>query len=72
MKKLNAEGLLCPMPVIRLQNEIKKMMSNEEIEIICTDPGTKHDIPTWCRLHKNTVLSITESMGKIIFLVRKD
>ena len=60
------------MPVIKLQNQMKKMEINQRIKIICTDPGTKHDIPTWCRLQRHSVIEIIEKDGKIIFLVNKN
>lgn len=72
--ELDCSQMLCPMPVIKLQNQIKKMAVNQSIKIICTDPGTLHDIPTWCRLHGHEILEIkkiTEPDRKIIFYIQK-
>lgn len=69
---IDATGMLCPMPVIKLQNQIKRMEKNQRVEIICTDPGVKHDIPTWCRLQKHSVIEMIEKDEKIIFLVQKN
>ncbi len=71
---LDCSQMLCPMPVIKLQNQIKKMAINQRIEITCTDPGTLHDIPTWCRLHNHEVLEIkkiSEPDRRIIFYIQK-
>lgn len=67
--ELDARRLLCPMPVIRLQNLVKQVTNKSLIHVICTDPGTLHDIPTWCRLYGHTVLSIEEKEDEIHFLV---
>jgi len=55
---LDCRRLLCPLPVIRLQDKVKQLPSGSQIEVTCTDPGTQHDIPTWCRLYGHKVLSI--------------
>jgi len=72
--ELDCSQMLCPMPVIKLQNQIKKMEINQGVKIICTDPGTLHDIPTWCRLHNHEILEIkkiAEPDRKIIFYIQK-
>jgi tRNA 2-thiouridine synthesizing protein A len=68
-QRLDARNLLCPMPVIRLQNAIRKCALGETLEVWCTDPGTKSDIPTWCRMNDHRVLSVTEVGFEIHFLI---
>ena len=70
--ELDARRLLCPMPVIRLQDCINRQPPGTRVEITCTDPGTLHDIPTWCRLNGHRVLATSEQQGDYIFLVHKD
>ena len=67
--ELDARRLLCPMPVIRLQNKIKTLTSGTQVLVLCTDPGTLHDIPTWCRLYGHKVLTIAETTDEIHFLI---
>jgi tRNA 2-thiouridine synthesizing protein A len=55
--QIDARRLLCPMPVIRLQNSIADIEPGQRVEITCTDPGVLHDIPTWCRINGHTVIS---------------
>jgi tRNA 2-thiouridine synthesizing protein A len=52
---VDARRLLCPMPVIRLQNAIGDATQGESVEIVCTDPGTQSDIPAWCRVHSHSL-----------------
>ena len=54
---LDARRLLCPMPLIRTQNAIKKLSVGEILEVVCTDPGTEYDIPTWCRMYGHKLLA---------------
>ncbi len=53
---LNARRLLCPMPVIRTQDAVKKLQIGEVLEVIGTDSGILQDIPAWCRINGHTVL----------------
>ncbi len=53
--QVDARRLLCPMPVIRLQEATYKAKTDDIIEIVCTDPGTLHDIPAWCRINGHTI-----------------
>lgn len=66
---VDARRLLCPMPVIRLQDAVKKASVSDEVEIICTDPGAMNDIPAWCRINKHKLLSSNSADGEFIFLV---
>ena len=70
--ELDARRLLCPMPVIRLQDCINQQPAGTRVRITCTDPGTLHDIPTWCRLNGHRVLDTSEQQDDYIFLVHKD
>jgi tRNA 2-thiouridine synthesizing protein A len=67
--EIDAKRLLCPMPVIRLQNAIKTLSQGAQIKIFCTDPGVLHDIPTWCRLYGHRVISVEETEEAINFLI---
>jgi tRNA 2-thiouridine synthesizing protein A len=69
--QVDARRLLCPMPVIRLQDAVNQAMIDDFIEITCTDPGVKNDIPAWCRINGHQLESITEVDNEIIICVRK-
>ena len=48
---LDTKGLLCPLPVIRLQEFVRHIEREMEIVVIATDPGVLADIPSWCRVN---------------------
>ncbi|MGB4497691.1 MAG: sulfurtransferase TusA family protein [Methylococcaceae bacterium] len=53
---LNARRLLCPLPVIRTQEMVKKLKTGDILEVISTDSGVLQDIPAWCRINGHKVL----------------
>ncbi len=64
---LNTKGLLCPLPVIRTQDQIKKMQPGETLLVSCTDPGTQQDIPSWCRVHQHKLAAAWEEADIFYF-----
>lgn len=67
---LDARNMLCPMPVIRTQEHIRRLSAGDEFEVIATDPGALQDIPAWCRVHGHEVLSTAENDADIIIRIR--
>jgi tRNA 2-thiouridine synthesizing protein A len=70
--EVDARRLLCPMPVIRLQDSIEPLAVGSIVKIVCTDPGVKNDIPAWCRINGHSVLDIEEMDDEILITVRKE
>lgn len=58
LETLDTRGLLCPLPVIRTQDRIRGLPAGTELEVIATDPGTRQDIPAWCRVHGHVLLEM--------------
>ena len=58
---LDARNLLCPLPVIRVQQRIGAMEHGDELLVLATDPGVLVDIPAWCRVHGHRILDTTET-----------
>lgn len=48
---LDTRGLLCPLPVIKTQNAIRKLQAGDLLTVLASDPGVLHDIPAWCRIN---------------------
>ncbi len=68
---LDVRRLLCPIPVIRLGEEIAKAQVNDKIQILASDLGVLHDIPAWCKIHGHKVLACNKKTDEIILLVEK-
>lgn len=67
---LDARNILCPLPVIRVQDRIAGLQAGSILEVICTDPGVVHDIPSWCRVNGHEVLNIHEADEQITLRIR--
>ena len=63
---LDARRLLCPMPVIRVQDRIRELAAGDTLTVTCTDPGVKSDIPAWCRINGHTVTAIRDVDDEIV------
>ena len=57
------------MPVIRTQDRIKSLSTGDKLQVICTDPGAKTDIPTWCRINGHRVIDMTQSGEDIVITI---
>lgn len=67
---LDARRLLCPMPVIRVQERVAQLAPGDVLEVLATDPGTRSDIPAWCRINHHELLGIEERDGEIVLTLR--
>ena len=68
---LDVKGQLCPIPVIRTQNQAKKLAPGDILEVICTDPGAMNDIPAWSRINGHEVVSTgTKDNNDIIITLK--
>ena len=56
--RLDARRLLCPLPVIRVQDCVKTLPPGAWLDVVATDPGAAQDIPVWCRLNGHKVESL--------------
>ena len=68
---LDCFGLMCPMPIVKTAQQIKKMKAGQVLEILATDKGIKQDIPAWCKTTGNECLGIEEQGGEIKAYVKK-
>ncbi|MDX1347148.1 MAG: sulfurtransferase TusA family protein [Thiomicrorhabdus chilensis] len=52
---IDAKGLKCPMPVIKLQKQVRMCQPGDRIEIECTDSGAEKDISSWANVNKHVL-----------------
>lgn len=71
MIEVDARRLLCPMPVIRLQDALEPLAIGEEVHITCTDPGVMNDIPAWSRINGHEIIASDHDELEYTFTVRK-
>jgi len=69
--KLNLEGLLCPIPIVKVSQAIKNLPVGGVMEATATDPGVLADIPAWTRSTGNELLSMERQDKVITFFIKK-
>ena len=71
MRVVDARGLRCPLPVIRLAAAALEDADGSVIEVLATDPAAVHDVPAWARMRGHTWLgSSTDVDGTLRLRVR--
>jgi len=70
-KVLDLKGLPCPMPVVRMSQEIGSVNVGEVIEVHTTDPGSLSDFPAWASTSGNEVVG-TEQGDFIKIYVKRN
>jgi tRNA 2-thiouridine synthesizing protein A len=66
---VDARYLLCPLPVIRTQEQVEQLRPGDSVCVLCTDPGVLHDIPSWCRMHGHAVDDISRTDDDIAITI---
>lgn len=61
--ELDARGLRCPIPVIRLAAASKGQPAGSIMSALTTDPAAVHDIPAWARMRGHRLVSIENLEG---------
>lgn len=69
---LDTRGLACPMPLLKTKKTLKGMKSNQVLEVLGDDPGSKNDIPSWSNKGGNTFLGMEDaSEGYTRYFIKK-
>lgn len=68
---VDARGLQCPMPVIKLSQAIMAAQSGETVELISTDRGSCSDVPSWAEDMGQTLKEQFEENGEFHFVLVK-
>lgn len=71
--RVDAVGLFCPMPVVKLKVELEKVKLNDVVELLADDPGVCEDLPAWCSETGNRLLDIKKNEEDIfVAYIRKE
>lgn len=69
--QVDACGLQCPGPIMRLKTEIDKLPEGGRVVIRATDPGFVRDAGAWCKVTGNLLISMEESKGTYTAMIEK-
>ena len=67
---LDATGLRCPLPVIRLAAAARDAPAGTVIRLLATDPAAEPDVAAWCRMRGQQLLEQTWAEGVLASRVR--
>jgi NADPH-dependent 2,4-dienoyl-CoA reductase/sulfur reductase-like enzyme/peroxiredoxin family protein/rhodanese-related sulfurtransferase/TusA-related sulfurtransferase len=69
--KVDACGLQCPGPILKLYDKIKEVDPGDVVEVATTDFGFTHDIRAWSDRTGNILLSIDQDGATITARIKK-
>ena len=69
--EVDAEGLLCPLPVLKLRKALTRVGVGQVVRMRADDPAALVDVPHFCAEAGHGVLEQSEDAGVLVFLVRK-
>ncbi len=70
--QLDACGLQCPGPIIKVYEAIKEMEYNDVLEVSATDPGFCEDIKKWCKSTGNRLINTDFENNKFKAVIKKE
>jgi len=69
--ELDVRGLVCPLPILRTKQSLSAMISGQTLQIIATDPASVIDFQVFSEQTGNELLSLSETAGEFIFVLKK-
>ena len=69
--KIDACGLSCPGPIMKVKQAIDSIADGERIEITSTDAGFARDAQAWCNTTGNILISNVEEKGRYTVVIEK-
>lgn len=70
--KVDACGISCPGPIMKLKKNMEELADGERLEIIATDAGFPRDAEAWCQTTGNRFVSVNSGAGKYEVVVEKN
>ncbi|KPU84250.1 preprotein translocase subunit TatB [Marinosulfonomonas sp. PRT-SC04] len=70
-EEIDALGLLCPLPVLRLRKRLQGHVSGAVVRLLADDPAAIIDVAHFCNEQGHQLLSDTDLKHGRAYLVRK-
>jgi len=71
LRLVDACGLKCPGPVLKLKSSVDELSEGEAIKITASDPGFYKDVQAWAKITGNELLDLQQSGAEISAVIRK-
>jgi len=67
--ELDTRGLLCPLPVLKLQKLINSIKQKDKIKLITDDPAAIVDVPHFCNEQGHQILESFKEKNYELFII---
>ncbi len=71
MTELDAVGLLCPLPVLKIRKRLQPLASGDVLEVLADDPAALIDIPHFCAEQGHEFRGSAEDGAATRYRIRK-
>ncbi len=68
---LDAQGLNCPLPIIKTKKALKDIAMGGTLEVLATDPGSVADFAAFCRTTGNELVEQSQAGSTYKFVIRR-
>ena len=69
--EIDAGGLLCPLPLLRLKKALMSMESGDVVKIIATDPAAHLDFGVYANQAGHQIIDLIKQNDQQIFYIKK-
>ena len=70
-QKLDARGLICPLPLLKAKQALNGMAAGAILEVVCTDAGSVRDFQVFSEQSGNELLESKVEQGTYSYWLRK-
>lgn len=63
MTEIDATGLTCPLPVLRLQKTLRDMAAGARVTLLASDPMAAIDVPHFCQEQGHALIAQSTQTG---------
>jgi tRNA 2-thiouridine synthesizing protein A len=71
MRRLDASGLSCPLPVLKARKALIGMQPGDVLEVTTTDPMSVVDMPVFCAQAGHTIVREDRVDNSFVFTIER-
>ncbi len=71
MITVDARGLACPLPLLKLKQALNTVADGEQVMLLATDAGSWRDVRSFAELSTNELVSAEENGGEYVYIMQK-
>lgn len=71
-QQLDAQGLNCPMPIIKARKALQELDAGQTLEVLATDPGSVADFQAFARMTGHGLLEVSDAGPVYRFVLQKN